>query len=202
MAGPIAGIDCTISRSGYTGEDGFEISVAADDTEAMARLLLAEPEVKPIGLGARDSLRLEAGLPLYGHELDENTTPVEAALDFAVARRRRAEGRFAGFNRIGRELAEGAPRLRVGLLPDGKAPARDGTPIADLAGRPIGVVTSGGYGPTVGGPVAMGYVEASFATPGTKVALNVRGKDMPATIAPLPFVPHRYFRKAEPKRGV
>jgi len=202
MAASIAGIDCTISRSGYTGEDGFEISAAAGDTLAMARLLLAEPEVKPIGLGARDSLRLEAGLPLYGHELDETTTPVEAALDFAIAKRRRAEGKFAGFGRIGHELADGAPRLRVGLLPDGKAPARDGTPIADLAGRPIGVITSGGYGPTVGGPIAMGYVEAPFATPGTKVALTIRGKDMPATVAALPFVPHRYFRKAEPKRGV
>jgi aminomethyltransferase len=196
------GIPCQVSRSGYTGEDGFEISVRDSDVIAVARALLAEPEVLPIGLGARDSLRLEAGLCLYGHDIDENTSPVEADLLFAVARRRRTEGGFPGFARVARELADGPRRLRVGLFPEGKAPARDGTPVADLSGRELGVVTSGSYGPTVGGPIAMAYVEESFSVPGTKLALSVRGKSLPATVAPLPFVPHRYFRKAAaPKRG-
>jgi aminomethyltransferase len=196
IAGRVAGIACSITRSGYTGEDGFELSVAADETEALARALLAEPEVMPIGLGARDSLRLEAGLCLYGHDIDETTSPVEADLGFAIPKRRRVEGGFPGAARIAKELADGPQRLRVGLLPDGKAPARDGTPVADMSGRRIGTVTSGGFGPTVGGPIAMGYVEAAFATPGTKVALNVRGKDLPATVTSLPFIPHRYFRRS------
>jgi aminomethyltransferase len=196
IAGRIAGIDVSVSRSGYTGEDGFEISVASGDTEKLARLLLAEPEVLPIGLGARDSLRLEAGLCLYGHDIDETTSPVEADLGFALAKRRRAEGGFPGAARVARELAEGPRRLRVGLLPDGKAPAREGTVVADLSGRAIGTITSGGFGPTVGGPVAMGYVETAFATPGTKVALSVRGRELPATVTAMPFVPHRYFRNA------
>jgi aminomethyltransferase len=195
IAGRVAGIFCSITRSGYTGEDGFELSVAADETEALARALLAEPEVMPIGLGARDSLRLEAGLCLYGHDIDETTSPVEADLGFAIPKRRRVEGGFPGAARIAKELADGPLRLRVGLLPDGKAPARDGTPVADMSGRRIGTVTSGGFGPTVGGPIAMGYVETAFATPGTKVALSVRGKELPATVTPLPFVPHRYFRR-------
>jgi aminomethyltransferase len=196
-AAPMAfdGIECRVSRSGYTGEDGFEISVAAGNVEAVARALLAEPEVQPIGLGARDSLRLEAGLCLYGHEIDETTSPVEADLGFALSKRRREEGGYPGAARVAEELAAGPARLRVGLLPDGKAPARDGTAIADLSGRPVGIITSGGFGPTVGGPVAMGYVDPAFAAAGTKVALSVRGRDLPATVTPLPFVPHRYFRK-------
>jgi glycine cleavage system T protein (aminomethyltransferase) len=190
------GADCHISRSGYTGEDGFEISMEADYAEAFARALLAEPEVLAIGLGARDSLRLEAGLCLYGHDIDETTSPVEADLGFAIAKRRRAEGGFPGFDRVARELRDGPARLRVGLVPEGRAPARDGTVISDLSRRPTGTVTSGGYGPSYGGPIAMGYVESAFAVPGTKVALAVRGKELPATITPLPFVSHRYFRKA------
>ncbi len=196
-AGPgrIAGIDCALTRSGYTGEDGFEISVASEDAEALARVLLAEPEVKPIGLGARDSLRLEAGLPLYGHDIDETTSPIEADLGFAVAKRRRETGGFPGASRILRELAEGTARRRVGLRPDGRAPAREGTAVLDDAGAPVGTVTSGGFGPSVGGPVAMGYVPSALAAPGTAVALSVRGKALPAMVAAMPFVPHRYFRK-------
>jgi len=195
MPATFDGIGVNVSRSGYTGEDGFEISVPAGKVETVARALLAEPEVLAIGLGARDSLRLEAGLCLYGHDIDETTSPVEADLGFAIAKRRREEGGYPGAARVARELADGPKRLRVGILPEGKAPARDGTAIADLSGRVVGTITSGGFGPTVGGPVAMGYVEAAFAAPGTKLALNVRGKDLPATVTPLPFVPHRYFRK-------
>ncbi|PZN13743.1 MAG: glycine cleavage system aminomethyltransferase GcvT [Proteobacteria bacterium] len=190
--GPFA---CHISRSGYTGEDGFEISVAADQVVDFARLLLADEAVQPAGLGARDSLRLEAGLCLYGHELDEMTTPVEAGLVWSIQKRRREEGGFPGAERIQRELREGPKRLRVGIKPEGRAPARDGTEILDTSGARIGVITSGGFGPTVNGPIAMGYVETSFAKPGTPVQLMVRGKALPAQIVDLPFVPHRYFRK-------
>lgn len=186
---------CHISRSGYTGEDGFEISMTAGSAEAFARALLAEPEVKPIGLGARDSLRLEAGLCLYGHDIDTTTTPAEADLGFAIGKRRRAEGGFPGGGRVVRELVDGPPKLRVGLTLDGKAPAREGAAIKDTAGSHIGDVTSGGFGPTVGGPIAMGYVDAADAAVGNKVLIDVRGRDLPATIVPLPFVPHRYFRK-------
>ncbi|WP_336799332.1 glycine cleavage system aminomethyltransferase GcvT [Kaistia sp. MMO-174] len=189
------GIDCHVSRSGYTGEDGYEISVEADDSEALVRILLAEPEVEPIGLGARDSLRLEAGLCLYGHDIDEATSPVEADLGFALARRRRAEGGFPGAGRILGELAAGPARLRVGIKPEGRAPAREGTEIRDASGTTIGIVTSGGFGPTAGGPVAMGYIAAEHAAPGTPVTLLVRGKDLAASVVALPFVPHRYFRK-------
>lgn len=189
------GIDCHVSRSGYTGEDGFEISVKADDAEALVRALLAEPEVEPVGLGARDSLRLEAGLCLYGHDIDEATSPVEAGLGFALAKRRRAEGGFPGAGRILGELAAGPARLRVGIKPEGRAPAREGTEIRDASGETIGIVTSGGFGPTAGGPIAMGYVAAEFAAVGTPVTLVVRGKDLAATIVAMPFVPHRYFRK-------
>ena len=186
---------CHISRSGYTGEDGFEISMPAAKAEAFARALLAEPEVQPIGLGARDSLRLEAGLCLYGHDIDTTTTPAEADLGFAVGKRRRAEGGFPGAGRVLREFAEGPPKLRVGLTLDGKAPAREGAAIKNMAGDHIGEVTSGGFGPTVGGPIAMGYVDAADSAVGTKVLIDVRGRDLAATVAPLPFVPHRYFRK-------
>jgi aminomethyltransferase len=185
-----------ISRSGYTGEDGFEILVRRDDAVALWRRLLEDARVKPIGLGARDSLRLEAGLPLNGHDLDATTSPVEANLAFAVSKRRRAEGGFPGDARVKKELAEGAQRLRVGIAPEGRAPVREGAAINDIAtGRRIGVVTSGSFGPTVNAPVAMGYVETAFSTPGTKVAVDVRGKALPATVADLPFVPHRYHRK-------
>lgn len=192
------GIACDIYRSGYTGEDGFELSMEATDAEAIARALLAEPEVAPIGLGARDSLRLEAGLCLYGHDIDVDTTPVEADLGFAIARRRRAEGGFPGDERILRELNEGPPKKRIGLTLEGRAPAREGAPIKTRDGQHIGSVTSGGFGPTVGGPIAMGYVDATFAVEGTKLSIAVRGKDLPATVTAMPFVPHRYFRKPKP----
>jgi aminomethyltransferase len=187
------GIDCHVSRSGYTGEDGFEISVAAVNVEAVARALLADPEVKPIGLGARDSLRLEAGLPLYGHDLDKTTSPVEAGLGFAIPKRRRAEGGFPGAERILRELDEGPSRRRVGIRPDGRAPVREGATVLSPDGAEIGTVTSGGFGPTIGAPIAMGYVAAAFAEPGTKLQLSGRRVE-PATVAAMPFVPHNYFR--------
>jgi aminomethyltransferase len=193
-AARLGGIPVWLTRSGYTGEDGFEISVAAADAEALARLLLAQPEVRPIGLGARDSLRLEAGLCLYGHDIDTGTSPVEADLVWSIQKRRRAEGGFPGAARIQAELANGPSCKRVGILPDGKAPAREHTEITDAAGRRIGTITSGGFGPTVGGPVAMGYVEAAFAAPGTPVQLVVRGVPRPARVAAMPFAPHRYFR--------
>jgi aminomethyltransferase len=192
---PWNGSKLAVSRSGYTGEDGFEVLVPADIGKTLWNALLADARVKPIGLGARDSLRLEAGLPLYGHDLDPKTSPVEADLAFAVAKRRRLAGDFPGAQRVVRELADGAERKRVGLILDGKAPARADAEIRDVSGRRIGIVTSGGYGPTVGGPIAMGYVEAAFATPGAKVAIESRGKALPATVCALPFVPHRYVRK-------
>lgn len=192
--GTIGGIACLFTRSGYTGEDGYEISVPAAEAEKLATLLLAEPEVKPIGLGARDSLRLEAGLCLYGHDIDTTTSPIEADLVWSISKRRRAEGGFPGAARVQRELAQGPARKRVGILPEGRAPAREGTEVVDAAGAKIGVVTSGGFGPTANGPICMGYVPAAFAAPGTPVGLVVRGKTLPAKIAGMPFVPHRYFR--------
>ena len=188
------GIPCHVSRSGYTGEDGFEISVKSKRLEAVAEALLAEPEVKPIGLGARDSLRLEAGLCLYGHDIDETTSPVEGGLVWSMQKRRREEGGFPGFERIRRELTEGPARVRVGLVPEGRAPAREGAEIAMPDGRIVGRVTSGGFGPSVNGPIAMGYVEAALAAPGTELALMVRGKALPAKVASMPFVPNRYAR--------
>jgi len=190
----IAGIRCHASRSGYTGEDGFEISVKDGDAEALWLALTAQPEVEPIGLGARDSLRLEAGLCLYGHEIDSGTTPVEAGLAWSIQRRRREEGGFPGAERIRRELAEGPGRLRVGLLPEGRAPAREGSQIADREGRVVGQVTSGSFGPSLGAPIAMGYVTPDHAEPGTVLDLLVRGTPRPARVVPLPFVPHRYHR--------
>jgi aminomethyltransferase len=186
--------DCYVSRSGYTGEDGFEISVAAEHAEALWLLLLKDEAVQPIGLGARDSLRLEAGLCLYGHDIDETTSPVEAALAWSVQKRRRSEGGFPGANRIRAELASGPRRKRVGIRPDGRAPARDGTQILAPLGDPLGVITSGGFGPSVGAPIAMGYVAADRAEVGTPINLMVRGKALAATVAPLPFIPHRYAR--------
>ncbi|HZS81885.1 MAG TPA: glycine cleavage system aminomethyltransferase GcvT [Stellaceae bacterium] len=191
----LAGIPCFLTRSGYTGEDGFEISVPADRAEALARRLLAEPEVAPIGLGARDSLRLEAGLCLYGHDIDTTTTVIEADLAWAFGKRRRVEGGFPGAAVLQRQLAEGAPRKRVGILPEGRAPAREHTEIV-AGGRRIGEVTSGGFGPSVNGPIAMGYVETAFAAPGTAVELVVRGTPRPAKIVKLPFVAPRYHRGA------
>jgi aminomethyltransferase len=190
----IAGIDCHVSRSGYTGEDGYEISVAAADAVALWRALLADPEVKAIGLGARDSLRLEAGLCLYGHDIDSSTSPIEAGLTWSIQKRRREEGGFPGAARIQREIAEGASRIRVGLKPEGRAPAREGTIITSPDGREVGIVTSGGFGPTVNGPVAMGYVARDVAVPGTDLHLMVRGKAQPAKVASMPFAPHRYKR--------
>ena len=190
----IAGIKAHVSRSGYTGEDGFEISVFDADAAKLWDLLLSDPLVKPVGLGARDSLRLEGGLCLYGHELDETISPVEADLMWSMQKRRRAEGGFIGAARVQKELAEGVARKRVGIRPEGRAPARDGTVITDLSGRNIGVITSGGFGPTVGGPIAMGYVEPQSSVPGTKIQLIVRDKPMPAEIVKLPFVPNRFKR--------
>jgi aminomethyltransferase len=192
-AATIAGFDCFLTRSGYTGEDGWEISVEAAAAEALARRLLAEPEVAAIGLGARDSLRLEAGLCLYGHDIDETTTPIEAGLDWAIGKRRRAEGGFPGSETILRQLAEGPSRRRVGILPEGKAPAREHTEIR-AGGAPVGEITSGGFGPSTGGPIAMGYVAAPHAAIGTAVELVVRGTPRPARIVDMPFTPHRYFR--------
>jgi aminomethyltransferase len=191
---PIGGVPCRVARSGYTGEDGFEISIAAGDAPALARRLLAEPEVAPAGLGARDSLRLEAGLCLYGHELTPDTTPVEANLAWTIARRRRPARDFPGAKAILRQLADGPERKLVGIRPEGRAPAREGTEILDSAGRGIGTVTSGGFGPTVGGPIALGYVRAEHAAPGSPLQLQIRGKPHPARVVELPFVPHRYHR--------
>ena len=189
----IGGARCYITRSGYTGGDGFEISTPADATDAIARKLLAQPEVKPIGLGARDSLRLEAGLCLYGHDIDTTTTPIEAGLLWSIGKERRAQGGFPGAAVIQKQIAEGAPRKRVGLLPEGKAIAREGAEIA-IGDKTIGKVTSGGFAPTLGRAVAMGYVERARSTNGTKVDLLVRGKPVPAEIVPMPFVKHAYYR--------
>ena len=183
-----------VSRCGYTGEDGFEISIPNADAERFARALLAHPEVAPIGLGARDSLRLEAGLCLYGHDLDAETSPVEGNIAFVLGKRRKEEASFPGAQRILRELTNGPRRLRVGLRPEGRAPAREGTEIVDASGAKIGVVTSGGFGPTLNAPVAMGYVDATHAKTGTPIHLMVRGKPLPAVVTDMPFVPHTYYR--------
>jgi aminomethyltransferase len=190
----VGGLACRASRLGYTGEDGFEISVVVERAEPMARALLAVEEVTPAGLGARDSLRLEAGLCLYGHDIDTTTTPIEAGLNWTIAKRRREQGGYPGAERIAAQLRDGPSRKLVGIVPEGRAPARERTEIQDADGRRIGEVTSGGFGPTVGGPVAMGYVEAGSAEPGTSLTLVVRGRPLPAKVAPLPFVPHRYQR--------
>lgn len=188
----IAGIPCFATRSGYTGEDGFEISVPADKAEDLARTLLGEAEVEPCGLGARDSLRLEAGLCLYGHDIDTATTPIEADLKWVVNKRRREAGGFPGADIILDQLANGTERVRVGILPEGRAPAREGTEVQDQDGNVIGTVTSGGFGPSVGGPVAMGYVKAAFAAEGTPVNLIVRGKPLAAKVVKMPFVSKSY----------
>jgi aminomethyltransferase len=201
-AGPhrVDGIDCLVSRSGYTGEDGFEISVPAGEAEALARALLGNSEVKPIGLGARDSLRLEAGLCLYGHDIDTTTSPVEGALEWSIQKSRRTggvrAGGFPGADLILSQLQQGAPRRRVGLKPEGRAPVREGAPLfADATStEAIGKVTSGGFGPSLNAPVAMGYLPASHAALGTTVFAEVRGQRLPLGIAPMPFVPNTYKR--------
>lgn len=189
----LAGVDCHVSRSGYTGEDGFEISAPAVALGELWQALSQFPEVRPCGLGARDSLRLEAGLCLYGHELDEATSPIEAALAWSIPKRRRGEGGFPGADRVLRELKDGPARRRVGILPDGRAPARDNTEILSSEGaKPIGKVTSGGFSPTLKRPIAMGYVTAEHAVVGQPVKLLVRGNALDARIVELPFVAHAY----------
>ena len=194
------GVECWVSRSGYTGEDGYEISVPAHAAEALTRRLLRHRDVEPIGLGARDSLRLEGGLCLYGHDIGEDTTPVEAGLTWAIQKVRRAGGAraggFPGARTIMGQIEHGATRKRVGLRPEGRAPMREAVPLfaAEEGGDSVGEITSGGFGPTVGGPVAMGYVPADLATPGTRLFGELRGKRLPITVTALPFVPANFKR--------
>ncbi len=194
----IGGAPCYVTRSGYTGEDGFEISVPSGLAEALARRLLAEPEVAPIGLGARDSLRLEAGLCLYGHDIDTTTTPLEGALAWALSKSRRADGArpggYPGAETIFAQFENGVTRRRVGLRPEGRAPVREGAELVDGEGRRIGAVTSGGFGPSLGAPVAMGYVEKAYVKADTAVQAMVRGKPLALTVAKMPFVQQNYYR--------
>ncbi|WP_406647101.1 glycine cleavage system aminomethyltransferase GcvT [Aliisedimentitalea scapharcae] len=190
----INGVSCRISRLGYTGEDGYEISIPDADAVAVARAFLAHEDCEPAGLGARDSLRLEAGLCLYGNDIDQSTSPIEASLNWAIQKRRKEEGGFPGAARIQKELAEGAAKKLVGIKPAGRAPARQGVEIQCAEGNTIGEITSGGFGPTVGGPVAMGYVSAGHGTVGEQVNLVIRGKAQPAEIVSLPFVQQNYKR--------
>lgn len=194
----LVGAECYISRSGYTGEDGFEISVPAGKAEALARELLRHPEVAPIGLGARDSLRLEAGLCLYGQDLDVNTSPVESSLLWALSKPRRADGArpggYPGADVVLGHIADGVARKRVGLRPNMRTPVREGAELFDTSGRKVGIVTSGGFGPTLEAPIAMGYVETALAKPGTALLAMVRGKPVPIAVAGTPFVPQRYHR--------
>jgi aminomethyltransferase len=194
----LAGHDVTIARAGYTGEDGFEISLSAEAAAEVADLLCAEPEVKPIGLGARDSLRLEAGLPLYGHDMSPETSPIEAGLIFGINKRRRAHseqggGGFPGAERIIREINEGTSRKWIGLTIEGRLPAREGAEVFAGAEK-VGTVTSGGFSPTLGAPIAMAYVASTHAATGTALEIEVRGKRLAATVSPTPFVPHSYYR--------
>ena len=191
-----SGMKLRISRTGYTGEDGFEISVPGEHVEALADALCAQPEVKPIGLGARDSLRLEADLPLYGHDLDPETTPIMAALNFAVgSKRRREEANFPGAERILTEREQGPIAKRVGLMVEGRQPVREGAAVLDDEGSEVGRVTSGGFAPSVGAPIAMAYVPAALAEVGTRVTLAQRGKIHHGVVTQMPFVPHRYVRQ-------
>ena len=194
----IDGAECFVSRSGYSGEDGYEISIANDDADRIARLLLAEPEVEAIGLGARDSLRLEVGLCLYGHDLDSNTTPIESSLLWALSKVRRAGGAraggYPGAEIIHQQQAEGVSRKRIGLRGQGRMPVREGAELVDAEGHGIGIVTSGSFGPTLGSPVAMGYLETAYAAVDTEVFAMVRGKPLPMTVSKMPFVPQRYYR--------
>ena len=189
----LAGTPLWISRSGYTGEDGFEVSLPATAAEGFARALLGQPEVKPVGLGARDSLRLEAGLPLYGHDLTPAITPVEAGLSFAISKRRKAEGGFPGAARVLGQLLDGPGRRRVGLRIDGRQPVREGAAVVEN-GTAIGEVTSGGFGPALGSPIAMAYVPATHAADGTRLTIDVRGRLLDATVVPMPFFPKSYVR--------
>lgn len=191
---PVEGIWCHISRSGYTGEDGYEIAVKHADVVALCELFMSNDDVQAIGLGARDSLRLEAGLCLYGHDIDTTTSPVEAGLTWSIQKHRREEGGFLGAERVQKDLAERPVRRRVGIQPLGRAPAREGTIIQSMDGKEIGVITSGGFGPSVSAPVAMGYVKRKYAKAGTEVQLMVRGKAKPAKTAKLPFVPNNFYR--------
>ncbi|MBD2837833.1 glycine cleavage system aminomethyltransferase GcvT [Pseudomonas sp. JM0905a] len=194
----LMGVNCYVSRSGYTGEDGYEISVPVEHAEALARALLEQPEVQPIGLGARDSLRLEAGLCLYGHDMDQFTSPIEASLAWAISKARRADGvragGFPGDDMIFAQQQEGLVSKRVGLLPQERIPVREGAEIVDAEGTAIGQVTSGGFGPSLGGPLAMGYVKAPHNVLGSEVFAVVRGKQVPMLVAKTPFVPQRYYR--------
>ncbi len=196
----ILGVDCIVSRSGYSGEDGYEVSVPADTAVALVRKLLENPDVQPIGLGARDSLRLEAGLCLYGNDIDTTTTPVEAALEWAVQKVRRSGGAraggFPGADVILAEFDQGAPRRRVGIAPEGRAPIRGGTALFadETSTAPVGQITSGGFGPTTETPVAMGYVATALAQSGTRLFAELRGKRLPVTVADLPFITPRYKR--------
>ena len=189
----IAGHDVTIARAGYTGEDGFEISLPTEAAEEIATLLCGEPEVKPIGLGARDSLRLEAGLPLYGHDLSPETSPIEAGLIFGINKRRRTEGGYPGAERINREIVEGTTRKWVGLKVDGRMPAREGAEVF-VGDTKVGTVTSGGFSPSLGYPIAMAYVASEHSATSTALEIEVRNKRLAATVVPTPFVPHRYYR--------
>ncbi|ODT00618.1 MAG: glycine cleavage system protein T [Erythrobacter sp. SCN 62-14] len=189
----LAGHPVQIARAGYTGEDGFEISLPAEAAEEIATLLCAEAEVKPIGLGARDSLRLEAGLPLYGHDMTPETSPIEAGAAFGINKRRRTEGGFPGVDRIIREINEGTARKWVGLKIEGRLPAREGAEVF-AGGAHVGTVTSGGFSPTLQQPIAMAYVASDHAAPGSALEVEVRGKRLAATVTPTPFVPHRYYR--------
>ncbi|AXK39486.1 glycine cleavage system aminomethyltransferase GcvT [Crenobacter cavernae] len=194
----LAGVLCYVSRSGYTGEDGYEISVPADKAEQLARLLLAEPEVEAIGLGARDSLRLEAGLCLYGHDIDKATTPIEGSLLWAISKNRRPggerEGGYPGADVVARQIADGVEKKRVGFVVKDKVPVREGAEITDENGNVIGKVTSGGFGPSFAGPVGMGYVGIEHAAAGTALFAIVRGKPISIEVAKTPFVPQRYYR--------
>jgi aminomethyltransferase len=188
------GVVLNVSRSGYTGEDGFEISIPGAAAPDFAQDLLDEADVRPIGLGARNSLRLEAGLCLYGHDIDSKTGPVEAGLSWSISKRRREAGGFFGYEQVKRAIDHGPSRSRVGFLLEGRVPAREGSEIATLGGQTIGRITSGGFAPSLGWPVAMGYVDAAHAAPGMQLCLIVRGKPLAAKIVPMPFVPHHYFR--------
>lgn len=195
----INGIPCVINRSGYTGEDGFEISVASDKAESLARELLAGNNILPAGLGARDSLRLEAGLCLYGHDIDEETTPVEAGLGWVIAKKYRGgnivAAEFPGAEKILGQLKNGTDKIRTGFRPESKIPVREGTEIVCNSGATVGIVTSGGFGPTAGGPVAMGYIRTEYADPATSLSVEVRGRSLNLSMVTLPFVPHRYNKR-------
>jgi aminomethyltransferase len=198
LSGPLeTPIWAHVSRSGYTGEDGYEISVKHEDVVTLTKALLSHVDVEMIGLGARDSLRLEAGLCLYGHDIDTSVSPIEAGLFWSVQKHRRsADAGYLGAARVASDLADKTTKRLVGIKPDGRAPAREHTEVQDMDGNTIGEITSGGFGPTAGGPVAMGYVARKFTKPGTDVQLIVRGKARPAKITKLPFATHNYYRGA------